>query len=155
VGVTSLDAKQLLPLYDKYGFQDAIMSLDEALAKQVSEKDLVSILTSIEPGTFRLEDHPVVWLISYISLCEKYSLPDTEDECVNSLQKLLKHERARISIYVRHWIQLAKFVTKKESLWEPVGEVLGEVGEARKEKFVDSDFTRFKLLRALFEKAYA
>jgi hypothetical protein len=155
--ITSTEAKQLLPLYDKYGFQDAMLSLDEELAKQVSEKDLVRILTSVEPRFIWLSDHPVAWLISYISLCEKYSLADTEDECVNSLRKLLEHERGRIKIYVSHWMQLAKFVTKNESLWEPVGEVLGEVGEANKEKFVheDSDLTIYKLLRALFEKAYA
>ena len=108
------------------------------------------------------QQHPIAKLIQYLEFCrhgDESRLPQTENACIRKLEAVLRDSFARIFIWVRHYIALSRFIVENERLWRPIEAVLSEVGCAQKELLIKADGEEgtliFKLIRALFQKAYA
>lgn len=164
VGMSYQDALKVISFYDKYQFEGGIKIVDKVLADEVSKTDMLSRMkntTRIWKGGAGLSgSHPMTWLVKRLKLSQTYKLEETKRACLDSLVPVFEDVENRIIIFVSHWVYVAPFVVEDDRLWEPVREVLINVGEANKENFVAASRSAeshmmFKLLWALFEKEYA
>jgi hypothetical protein len=168
--MTFEDAEKVAPFYDKYQFEQGRSIVDKILEKEVSDASKAIKLWMKSKFKERVEgtvicygenQHRLDWIIKRLLLSEKYKLEETKEACIESLASVMCDVKARLMIFVRHWIALAPFVVQDDRLWKDhVEVVLGDVGEANKERFVKASQegeskTIFRLLRALLEKAYA
>jgi hypothetical protein len=162
--MTFEDAEQLIPLYDKYQFEQGLSIVDKFLAKEVCDQNTLNRMQQeaekyIQHGSWS-NQHPMDWLVKRLRMGQDYALDKAKETCLLQLKEVLGDSKARLMIFVKHWILLAPFVVQDGRLWIHVERVLVDVGEANKENFVKASQTGeskviFKLLRAQFEKEYA
>lgn len=165
--MTFEDAEQVIPMYDKYRFDSGVKRVNTFLAKEVANEDLVMRMKETADVYINYKEyysggrpHPMDWFIKRLKLSKQYNLEEAREACIESLEQVLQDKKARLMIFVRYWIPLASFIVGEERLWDPIAEVLWDVGEANKDKFVKASQNHestvfFKMIRLLFEKAYA